>query len=74
VSHLNLGGAIEIKALEYSISGNPSAVHEVLLLITYKSGRQVMQRQIFPEGRMFEVIENEIAAANRVLNYLNQKG
>jgi len=73
VSRLYLGGAIEIKALEYLISGNPSAVHEVLLLITFKSGRQVVQRQIFPDGRMFEVVENEIAATNKLLNNQSKK-
>ncbi len=67
MGRLNLGGAIEIKALEYSISGNPSAVHEVLLLITFKNGRQVLQRQVFPDGRMFEVVESEISAVNRIL-------
>jgi len=73
VSRLYLGGAIEIKALEYLISGNPSAVHEVLLLITFKRGRQVVQRQIFPDGRMFEVVENEIAATNKLLNNQSKK-
>ena len=73
MGRLDFGGAIQIQILEVSISGSPSAVHQITYLIEKLSGEEVIMTDAFPDGILYEVLLEDIARLNKKLREYAEK-